>query len=148
MVHRSALAALAFLISLTAVGMAATPTEAFSEDRFIDMHNANMGVIDRGFERLVSGQGTNRQFERWSRELARAINREVTWLREHRATPCQRQFVPRMILRGVEARKAFKAAARNYDRGTWRIGNRHLDRGWAWTIGHQRVAMRMIETCP
>ena len=148
MFHRSALAALAILILLTAVGMAATPAGAFSEDRFAAQHNAQLTVLDRMYERLEAGRGTNRQFERWSRELARAVNREAMWLQEHRATSCQRQFVPRMILRLVESRKAFKAAARNYDRGTWRIGDFHLERGWTYANAYARVAVRMIETCP
>ena len=147
MLHKALLAAMAALLALAATGMAAAPADAFSENRFIETWNANAGVLERARERLQVNP-TKRQLVRTVREMARAENRLVMWLRDHRATACQRPWSNRMVLRGTEARKSFKAAARAAENMRFGVALRQLERGLQFHAAMGRAAVRMVETCP
>ncbi len=147
MLHKTLLAAMAAMLAFAAVGMAVAPTEAFSENKFIETWNANAGVLQRTRDRLQANP-TKRQIVRSVREMARAENRIVMWLRDHRATACQRPWSDRMVLRGTEARKLFKAAARSAEDWRFGVALRQLERGLQSAAAMGRAATRMVETCP
>ena len=138
----------AALLALTAVGVAPAPAaEAFGERPFITVWNANMGVVQRAGERLQRNP-TPRVLMRALREIARAENRIIVWLRDHRPTACQQPFVKQMISRGTVSRKSYKAAARAVNRGQFDYATKQMLRGSRFLHGMFNAGARMIDTCP
>jgi hypothetical protein len=110
------------------------------------MWNANIGVVKHAVDRLQADP-TPGQFERMFREMARADGRIVAWLGDHRATACQQPFKRRMVNRGIEARKAFKAAARAVERKAWAAAERDLTLGLAYHQAMFNAGYRMVGSC-
>ena len=52
---------MAALLVLAAIGMAAAPADAFSENRFIETWNANAGVLERASERRQADPTTRQR---------------------------------------------------------------------------------------
>lgn len=148
MLRKPLLTLTAALLALTAIGISPAPAaEAFGEQPFLKVWNANAGVVRRAGERLQNNP-TPIRLMRAMREIARAENRIIVWLRNHRPTACQRPFVRQMILRGTVARKSFKGAARAVNRGQFNLANRLLLRGIRFDQGMLTAAVRMVDTCP
>jgi hypothetical protein len=137
----------AALIALATMGMSAEPAEAFGERPFAKMFNANVGVIQRAWDRFDEVRSP-RQFMRMLREIARAETRIVAWLRDHRATACQKPWVTLMVKRGTAASKSWRGAARDFRDLKFNAAGRKIDRGARLHLGMVNAGNRMIASCP
>ena len=148
MLRKTLLSLVAGLLAIAALGAApAQPAEAFGEAQFIQVWNANVGVVDRAYDRFA-GNPTVRQTIRMLREIARAENRIINWVRERPATACQLPYKKVIISRGTVAKKSFKAAARAASDRQYRRANTLMERGFRFHIGMQNAAVTMVQTCP
>ena len=148
MLRKSLLTLVAALMALTAVGLAPAPaTRAFGEQPFIQVWNANQGVIEQALERYL--RVPSRRLEiRLLREVARAENRIVAWVQQRPPTACQRPWAKAVVTRGTVARKSFKAAARALaDRRDDRAMTL-VDRGMWFDQAMFNAAIRMVDICP
>jgi hypothetical protein len=137
----------AVLIALATTSVSSEPAEAFGERPFVKMFNANVGVIQRAWDRFDAIQSP-RQFMRVLREIARAESRIIRWLRTHRATACQEPWVKLMIRRGIAARKSWKGAARDFRDLRFNAAGRKIERGARLHVGMVNAGNRMVATCP
>ena len=148
MLHKTFLSLVAGLLAIAALGAApAQPAEAFGEAPFIQVWNANVGVVDRAVERFMANP-TDRQMIRLLREIARAENRIINWLRERPATACQLPYEKQIISRGTVAKKSFKAAARAVTDRQYRRATVRMDRGFRFHEGMYNAGVTMVQTCP
>jgi hypothetical protein len=147
MLHKTFLSLVAGLLAIAALGAApAQPAEAFGEAPFIQVWNANVGVVDRAVERFLANP-SDRQMIRVLREIARAENRIMTWLRQRPATACQAPFKKQIISRGTVAMKSFKAAARDVKERAYRRATIRMDRGFRFHEGMFNAGVNMVQTC-
>ena len=74
MLRKTLLSLVAGLLAIAALGAApAQPAEAFGEAQFIQVWNANVGVVDRAYDRFA-GNPTVRQTIRMLREIGKVEN--------------------------------------------------------------------------
>jgi hypothetical protein len=148
MLRKPLLSLVATLMALTAIGVAPPPaTEAFGEQPFIQVWNANHGVVMDALERYL--RVPSRRLEiRLVREIARAENRIVVWLQQRPATACQRPWAKAMIARGIMARKSFKAAARALVNKQDYRATTLVERGMRFHTGMYDAGAKMLQICP
>jgi hypothetical protein len=147
MFRRAMLTAAAAVIALTTVSVSPAPSQAFGEQPFVTMFNANVGVIQRKFDAMPANP-TWGQLTRMLREVARAENRIVYWLQTHPPTACQRPWVAVMVRRGVTARKSWKAGARAIVNGNYGQAETLVVRGARFHLGMVNAGNGMVSACP
>ena len=148
MLRKTLLSLVAGLLAIAALGAApAQPAEAFGEAPFIQVWNANIGVVERAYDRFA-GNPTMRQTIRMLREIARAEIRIIKWLRERPATACQLPHKKQIIARGTVAKKSFKAAAKAASDRQYRRAGTLMERGFRFHSGMFNAAVTMVQTCP